>query len=91
MGLHRRHKKAQAAFLNQPVTPRNTTMPCQGGRGGKEKRIMKRQAMFKRGVSAALACVMLCGLMFTQAFAADVTWSGSGTEADPYQIANAED
>lgn len=47
--------------------------------------------MKKRALSLLMAVIMVVSLLPTAVWAADGTLSGSGTEADPYLIASADD
>jgi hypothetical protein len=45
----------------------------------------------RRSLALLLTLAMLCGLLCTTAFAAEGTWSGQGTQAEPYLIEDADD
>ena len=47
--------------------------------------------MKKRALSLLMAVILVVSLLPTAVWAADGTLSGSGTEADPYLIASADD
>lgn len=49
------------------------------------------KATRRKILSVLLTLAMLCSLTVTTAFATNGTWAGSGSEADPYQIADAAD
>lgn len=57
----------------------------------KEGLKLQTNKMSKKVISLFLTLSMLCGLMVTSASATGGTWSGSGSAADPYLIADAAD